>query len=149
MRSGGLQEACVAGLGFFCCFFFKKSTIFQLLHPSASFRVRVCPAGVNVLACGRHFVMNVHFRMCECMNFFFYPSRQCVTFCLQHFCFYTYHQCFQPPYITLFLPLFSKAPIPLFPPPAAVSLSQNHFAFLTFAFFKNGFSFLLLSFCFF
>lgn len=62
MRSGVLREACVA----------VKKPDFQLLHPSASLRVRVCPAGVNVLARGRHFVVNVHFRMCECVIFFFF-----------------------------------------------------------------------------
>lgn len=39
----------------------KRARFFQLLHPSASLRVRVCPAGVNVLARGRYFVVNVHF----------------------------------------------------------------------------------------
>lgn len=38
---------------------------FQLFHPSAS--LSVCPAGLFVPACGRRFVVNVHFHMRECI----------------------------------------------------------------------------------
>lgn len=97
---------------------------FQLFHPSASFRVCVYAAGVNVLARGRFSVVNEHFRMRECM-IFLSPCR-CVTFRLQHFCFYSYHQCFQPPLFPS--PLLQSTNSP-FLPPAAVSLSQNHLLF--------------------
>lgn len=66
MRSRVLQAA-------LCSSFKTKAWFSSDSHPSASFRVRVCPAGVNVLARGRYFVVNVHFRTCECVMGVFFP----------------------------------------------------------------------------
>lgn len=111
-----LQVACVA----------VNKPGFQLFHPSAS--LSVCRAGVGVVLLWMYIFI--------CVNASF--------ICLQHFCFYSYHQCFHP-HLLLPSPLLQSTDSP-FPSPAAVSLSQNHFWLLLF--FKNGFSFLLLSFFF-
>ncbi len=89
------------------------------------------------------------FFCCECTFSYvwmhdFFPLHWCVTFCLQLFCSYNYRQCFQPP---LSLPSPPKHQFP-FPASSSRLTQPKPLAFLSFAFFKNGFSFLWLSFFF-
>lgn len=103
---------------------------FQLCHPSAT-QSACLPVGVFFL-----FLSWMYIFVRVNAWFFFLAPCWCVTCRPQHFCFYSYHQCFQPP-----LPFL---PFP-FLPPSAISLSQNHSDVFIF---KNGFNFLLLSFFF-
>lgn len=127
MWSRVLQTACVA---------VKSPISSYFIHLLVSESVSVLPAWM-CWPVGVLFVVNVHFRMCECVIFF--SPCWCVTFCLQHFCFYSYHQCFQLPFPS---PVLQSTNSP-FPPPAAVSLSQNHLLFRLLLFSRMAF----LSYC--
>lgn len=119
----------------------SEKPTFKLFLPSASFRVRACPAGVNVPACGRFFfffAVNVHF---ECDNF--PPPSVCD--------FFVFSISVSIVTISVFSPAFLPCSLPKhqFPIPTCSSrLSQpKPLAFLMSAFFfKNGFFFIALSF---
>lgn len=109
---------------------------FQLCHPSAT-QSACLPVGVFF-----SFLSWMYIFVRVNAWFFFLAPCWCVTFRPQHFCFYSYHQCFQPP--LPFLPISSKAPVSL-----SCLHQPSHSAKTTDVFiFKNGFSFLLLSFFF-